>query len=522
MNWKLLRRLSVSVLLLLSTISLSMATPMPKFTLLPRTATSLNLRPFDTGVVTYRVSNNTRVTRTLTTVPVTGITQITTGTGICPRPFTLATGQSCLLSLSISGAQLTASGIHGGPVVCKTIGRGDNNPSKFLCSQPASPHVLHINAVDSVVLIRVSPRNLSFPVGSSGTVTITNVNTNRQSANNITAHIPAGSGLTFTNNCPARLPVGQSCTIVFSSANSETNTLVAIHGSNTSSAFVSVTTTTATISAAISSQQLEADGTSTVQITVTNSTASAGPANAIQLRLPSTWSGVSSVASSGCSSLAPGSSNCIFTLTATNPNIANTIIIHGSNTNTVQTPNLAFTQQGFLVFAVDSVARIAKVIYPSDNSFVGGIVWDPCGGGFCTATAATDFYDGETNTANITTALSAAGIPDNTYAASLCYEFTNGGANPVGTWYLPAICELGSGIPGLTANCIEGTPNIYDNLVLKGFGNFTINEVYWSSTQADLDHAWYLYSDTPPGGNDQGIDLKTQPGTVRCARQITY
>lgn len=117
----------------------------PKFALTPTTVTSFKLRPSDTVIVRYRVTNNTNSARALTIVPVAGVTQIIGNADACRRPFVLGKGHSCVLSLRISGAQLTASGIHGGPTVCKTIGRGDSNPDPYLCSQPPSPNILHVN-----------------------------------------------------------------------------------------------------------------------------------------------------------------------------------------------------------------------------------------------------------------------------------------------------------------------------------------------------------------------------------------
>lgn len=96
--------------------------------------------------ITYKVINNTRVTRTLTLVPTSGISQATTGAGSCASPFTLAMGKSCFLNLKLNSKQLPAL-VNGGPEVCKTYGSGNNAPDPFLCSQPSAQNSLHITIV---------------------------------------------------------------------------------------------------------------------------------------------------------------------------------------------------------------------------------------------------------------------------------------------------------------------------------------------------------------------------------------
>ncbi len=119
----------------------------PKFSIIP-TAGSITtfLLPSNfTETINYQVTNQTSITRTLTTVPITAVSQTVTGSGICPRPFTLASGQSCTLSLVVNGSQVPATGIMGGPVVCKTKGPNDPSPDPFLCSQPSTGNTLAIS-----------------------------------------------------------------------------------------------------------------------------------------------------------------------------------------------------------------------------------------------------------------------------------------------------------------------------------------------------------------------------------------
>lgn len=114
------------------------ATPQAKFTVVPTagTVTAALLPSNFKQNVQYLVTNTTQTTRTLTTVPIAGVSQITTGAGACQAPFTLAPQQSCLLDLQVNASQMSASGILGGPKVCKAQGES-TNPDLFLCSEPS-------------------------------------------------------------------------------------------------------------------------------------------------------------------------------------------------------------------------------------------------------------------------------------------------------------------------------------------------------------------------------------------------
>jgi hypothetical protein len=90
---------------------------------------------------------------------------------------------------------------------------------------------------------------------------------------------------------------------------------------------------------------------------------------------------------------------------------------------------LAFTLDGYLVFSVDSLTS-ASVIDTADLTIV---QW----GSDTVATGAQSLTDGLSNTSTIN---SASGIGAS--AAVGCYNSTRGGA-AAGTWYLPAICQVG-------------------------------------------------------------------------------
>jgi len=138
----------------------------PVWTLTPLTATTLTVPSNDTAMVQYQVTNQSTTARTLSMQSIPGVTQVTTGQGVCGSPFVLTGKGSCTLSLEINGSQLTRP-IMDGPVVCE-------NSSKFLCYRPARGNNLHVTPVDaSVILTSVSP---AYGEASGGTgVTLTGV-----------------------------------------------------------------------------------------------------------------------------------------------------------------------------------------------------------------------------------------------------------------------------------------------------------------------------------------------------------
>jgi 6-phosphogluconolactonase (cycloisomerase 2 family) len=123
----------------------------PKFNIIPvaGSITSLLLPNNFTETVSYQVTNQTKILRTLTMVPIAGVSQVATGASACPNPFTLAPQQTCTLTLVINGSQVPASGIKGGPVICKTKSANDPSPDPMLCSQPSTANVLAVSVTNA-------------------------------------------------------------------------------------------------------------------------------------------------------------------------------------------------------------------------------------------------------------------------------------------------------------------------------------------------------------------------------------
>jgi len=116
-----------------------------KFTIMPTTPTTVQVAANGTAIVRYQITNQTKITRILIMTPIASISQTTGGVNACANPFMLTPKQSCFLTLQLNGTTLPKAGVHGGPVVCKTKGAGDNSPDAFLCSQASQANSLQIS-----------------------------------------------------------------------------------------------------------------------------------------------------------------------------------------------------------------------------------------------------------------------------------------------------------------------------------------------------------------------------------------
>lgn len=145
------KNISTLIMSILMIFSSMLHAAEPKFNIVPTgdSITSFLLPSNFTETVSYQVTNQTKITRTLTMVPIAGVSQTTVGSGVCPNPFTLAKQQSCTLTLVINGSQVPSAGINGGPVVCKTKGPNDFTPDPSLCSQPSPTNTLAVSVTTS-------------------------------------------------------------------------------------------------------------------------------------------------------------------------------------------------------------------------------------------------------------------------------------------------------------------------------------------------------------------------------------
>jgi hypothetical protein len=148
MHKKLCTRLSVWGIIFLLTSGVSWS-DVP-WTIVPITNTTISLPSNVTATVSYRVTNVSGDSRTLAMKPIAGVTQTTTGAGVCSNPFTLGDNGSCTLTLVIPGNGLTGP-ISNGPEVCITGSNGQ--PDSQMCYQSAIQSAsLNITPVSAVVL----------------------------------------------------------------------------------------------------------------------------------------------------------------------------------------------------------------------------------------------------------------------------------------------------------------------------------------------------------------------------------
>jgi hypothetical protein len=219
--------------------------------------------------------------------------------------------------------------------------------------------------------------------------------------------------------------------------------------------------------------------------------------------------------------LAPNGGTCTLTFTSSTPYVAQAnISITGDNITSPPTIALAFTIDGYLVFSVPT-ASTALVLADSDASSSNS--WSVTSNNIAgiTETSTAPPCNGATDGACDSDQIEAYyGTPYTNYAAGLCDEITsdNSGTVPIGTWYLPAICELG----GSGAGCPSGLANVDSNLMQLGFGG--LSGVYWSSTEYSgipTNFAW-IQNFVAAGGSFQALAAKNDALSTRCARAVTY
>ncbi|MBA2710812.1 MAG: hypothetical protein H0U57_09500 [Tatlockia sp.] len=213
-------------------------------------------------------------------------------------------------------------------------------------------------------------------------------------------------------------------------------------------------------------------------IIVNNNTTN--PAYNVRAVLPTGWTGV---VQTGCPAVLAGGASCILQLNSNIPYVAQSIPIVADNLAPFAPLNVAvaFSLNNFLVWQTDMIDPNTIVSQVIDNTDIAQIRWGKSG----IQIGAADFFNGFQNTALINA--SAADVSP--AAAVACFNSTVGGTPP-GSWYLPAVCQLG-GI-NLTALC-GNAANVNDNLVRLGFdvglaNNQTSPSVtvgHWSSTESN-------------------------------------
>lgn len=177
--------------------------------------------------------------------------------------------------------------------------------------------------------------------------------------------------------------------------------------------------------------------------------------------------------------------------------------------------NLAFRKyqigdfaQGGIVFWVDESGEHGLVCAKNDQSI--DIRWHA--GFFGSVQAKGDGpLSGEMNTVIIIVGLKHYGDDGSSHAARACAELkvTEGGKT-YGDWYLPSKEELGL--------IYENKTNI-NNVAAQHDGVSTQEDVYWSSTEDDLDSAWaHDFRSSSPDAGQPVLYSKSTTNRVRAVR----
>lgn len=452
----------------------------PVWTLTPLTATSLSVPGNSTATVQYKVTNQSAKLHSLTMMPITGITQTTTGAGICSNPFTLATrGSSCTLSLQVNSSQLTHS-ITDGPIICE-------QGSVLQCYKPSSSNVLNINVGTNEYMIGGTVSSLTF-----SSVVL---------QNNFTDNETVSSDGPFTpSSTPSATAYDTNPTpITLSISGTNTNTLtptinVLTYGSVYQGGFVyainDTTPNTGSISGKVASLVDQADP-------YTN----AGPQTTSII-----WS------SNGVGSAQADVSYDIIPLIA---EIA-------SSNDSYNTAQSTFNS---------SYSNTSTYPFPLSTAF------SPCPGatdGYCNTANISTLYNTYMTNYGVGSSpyvLSNGPTTLSYYAAGLCTATINGNSD----WYLPAICEMDAVNTNLT--CPEGTQSMLGSLpdligdpssptprnsCTHPAGTDCLARLYWSSTAYSgfpKVNAWFEYF---ASGNSfqNSIDKRNTLG-VRCSRVLT-
>ena len=475
----------------------------PVWTLTPLTATSIVVPSNGCATVQYLVTNQSAKSHRLVMRPMAGITQRTSGEGVCSNPLTLPTkGSSCTLSLLVKGSQLTHP-ITEGPIVCE-------QGSSFECYQPSPSNSLKINIDQplsaSVSTLALSVNNPGLNPALTGTprlITITNTGTSYAANVTYTVSPALPSGTTISPSRCGKIAPSGSCVLTVtpgstpSAAPGETTpTPIALNISGLNTNIVTVNLDVLTYGSIYQGGYLYA-----VNDTTPNTGSIGGKVVALSDQAPAYPNGV--VWGSN------GESTGLY-------KVSNDIIPGIDNSSTTATPEPTYVDA---VNLFDDTYDNAPVPYtfPSSDSF------SACNGG----------TDGACNSANIstlyntyithydTTDLLAPGPTTSSYyAAGLCTGTINGYSD----WYLPAICEMGPASNGSgcsnTQNMVSQLPGLVGDAC--AYGTNCLSGFYWSSTLSSgfpSTTAWYQFFASV---SDQSTDIKSEDLGVRCSRALTY
>lgn len=473
----------------------------PLWVFTPLTATTLSVPSNATATVQYQITNQSTKIHTLTMQSIQGITQLTTGLGVCGNPFILTGKASCTLSLQVNGSQLTHS-ISDGPSVCV-------QGSTLQCYRPALGDILHITQAspitDATISVLDSPLTLTTN-GPVGTLTIRN-DSLIVAATNITSNFTGTAldgNVTETGSDCSYVEPQHNCTLTYTPGNTvvpQTNFI--IQGSNTNAFTAAIQIDSGVTLTGISPSSGPASGGTGVTLTGTGFT------DATSLTFGGTAAtSLNVVSSTNATAVTPAQATGAVDVVITTPSGSAT----KTNGFTYATTAVGQSAYGGTIACLNSGNNL--IAATADNST--GIQWGGIGTNVPSAESTTD---GATNTANIVNCLTtggggcAGGTDITTYAAGICstYEVDSQGHTPCESgntcysdWFLPA---------GNNTDPSTGQLNcLYTNqATIGGFAS----AVYWSSTEGNnAVFAWIQYF----SGGVQFSDVKDGDRRVRCVR----
>jgi hypothetical protein len=137
--------------------------------------------------------------------------------------------------------------------------------------------------------------------------------------------------------------------------------------------------------------------------------------------------------------------------------------------------------QGGIIFYLDASGKHGLISAPTTQAdAIGGYLqWNSSGADIDTYASGSGLFDGDGNSYRIR---SSQGDCASCNAAEFCLDLSLGGYTD---WYLPSKYEL---------NLMHENIGQGNTLGLGNIGGFS-SAPYWSSTEYDLNHAWYFYFD---------------------------
>lgn len=476
-------------------LSASLYAGRPVWTFTPLTPTSISISQDSTAVVQYQVTNQSSKSHRLVMRPIAGVTQTTTGPGICDATFILPSiGSSCILSLTVDGRQLTQS-IIDGPTVCE-------QNSTLQCYKPDPINILRVSLDTYSATLSASLSRLALSVSDSANYpaltgmprVISIANTSRNPAYNVNysvSSLPLGTSIS-PSSCGTIAPSSQ-CDLTITP------------GSTPSAAISDPSPTPITLNVSGTNTNTL---TSSINILTYGSVYQGGYVYAVNDSTPNTSSIGGKVAALTDQSIATiWSSNGAGNQGA---NVSYDLLpgIYETSTTSSGVPTYQLSQ-----FSFDTTYSNTSIYpFPSASSF---FACDGATDGVCNSANILTLYNTYiTNYVDMAPSpytLSPGPTMLTDYAAGLCSGTINGYSD----WYLPAICELGYDDLGFSpcgTALAPTTQNMQSNLFDVSIGGL-VSE-YWSSTQSTAQNAWYQdFGTMSQFANGKNYALK-----VRCAR----